>query len=51
MTNDQAIGYMILSAQEMGLDKEVIRELESNMKAFMEDVDQEEIQKVYNNFI
>lgn len=51
MTNEQAIGYVILSAQEMKLDKETIKELEANMKYFFDITAQEEAEDIYNSFI
>ena len=50
MTNAAAIGYMILAAKDLKLDKEVIRQLESNMKYFMDMRTEEEAEEVYNNF-
>lgn len=51
MTNAAAIGYMILAAKDLALDKEIIRSLESEMKRIMEQKNEEEAENAYNNFI
>ena len=50
MTNEAAIGYMILAAKDLDLNKEIIRQLEQNMKYFMDRKTEEEAEKVYTNF-
>lgn len=50
MTNDAAIGYMILAAKDLGLDKEVISQLEENMKYFMDVKTESEAEKAYKEF-
>lgn len=50
MTNAAVIGYMILAAKELKLDKEVIRQLESNMKYFMDMRTEEQAEETYNKF-
>lgn len=50
MTNEAAIGYMILAAKDLRLDKEIISQLVENMRYFM-DVDTEsEAEKAYREF-
>ena len=51
ISRNAAIGYMIIAAQSMGLDKETIRQLESNFKSIVDITPQEEGERVYNNFI
>ena len=50
MTNEAAIGYMILAAKDLGLDKKVINQLEDNMKYFMDLKTVSEAEKAYKNF-
>lgn len=51
ITNDMAIGYMILAAKDLGLDKKVIKEIEKNMKNHLEQTSKEKVIETYNNFI
>lgn len=50
MTNAAAIGYMILAAKDLKLDVKLIKQLEANMKYFMDMRTEEEAEEVYNNF-
>jgi len=50
MTNAAAIGYMILAAKALKLDKETIKQLEANMEHFMDMRTEEEAEETYNNF-
>lgn len=50
MTNAAAIGYMILAAKDLNLNKEIIRQLESNMSYFMDMRTEEEAEETYNKF-
>lgn len=50
MTNSQAIGYMILAAQTLGLDEKQIRQLEQGMKYQMDSKTEETAEKAYQEF-
>jgi hypothetical protein len=50
MTNAAAIGYMILAAKDLKLDKEIIKQLEANMKYFMDMRSEEEAEEIYYRF-
>lgn len=50
MDNSSAVGYMIMSALDIGLDKEIIEKLVHNMKFFMDEVTEEKATKIYNKF-
>ncbi len=50
MTNAAAIGYMIRAAKDLELDREVIKQLESEMKYFMDMITEEQAEQIYNNF-
>jgi len=50
MTNSQAIGYMILAARTLDLDREVIKQLEAEMKYQMDMKTEQEAESVYNSF-
>ena len=49
MNNSAAIGYMILAAQQMGLDKETIRKLESAMNDVMDLFSEDDAEEAYQN--
>lgn len=50
MTNSAAIGYMILAAKALNLDKDTIKKLERKMYEIMEFKTEEEAEEVYQNF-
>lgn len=50
MTNNQAIGYMILAAKDMGMNEDEIKQLEAGMKYQMDRKTEEQAERVYNNF-
>lgn len=47
MTNSAAIGYAILAAKEMGLDKKTIDRLENYMRRTMDLKSEHEAEKAY----
>lgn len=49
MTNGAAIGYMILAAKMLGLDPQLIKLLDRTMYDTMDEVTEEEAEKVYQN--
>ena len=49
MSNDAAIGYMILAAQKLGMDPEQIRKLDSMMYAMMDMKTEDEAEEAYRN--
>lgn len=49
MKNAAAIGYMILAAQQAGMDFEYIKCLESLMKQLMDEITEEYAEEVYRN--
>ena len=49
MNNSAAIGYMILAAKALGLDKKTIRTLESAMRSKMDIFTEDEAEETYNN--
>jgi len=51
LTNSAAIGYMILAAQEAGLDKETVLEIEANMRYFMDFTTHKAAAETYKSFI
>lgn len=50
MTNSQAMGYMILAAQTLGLDEKQIRQLEQAMKYQLESKTTETAEDAYQKF-
>lgn len=50
MTNNQAIGYMILAAKAMGMIEYDIKHLEAGMKYQMDEKTEEQAEKVYKEF-
>lgn len=51
ITNSAAIGYMIMAATEIGIDKETILQIEANMKYFIDLKTYKQAIETYNNFI
>jgi hypothetical protein len=51
MNNESALGYMILAAKELKLDKDIIKQLEAEMKYQMDMYTESEAEQAYNNFI
>jgi hypothetical protein len=49
MTNAAAIGYMILAAKRMRLDKMYIAQMEANMRSEMDFTTEEEAEEAYKN--
>ena len=47
MTNEAAIGYMILAARSLGLDQEMINGLEEEMAEMMDLKTEEEAKRTY----
>jgi DUF438 domain-containing protein len=50
MNNSAAIGYVIMAAKNLDMDKETIKQLESEMKYCMDMKDEEQAEKVYQEF-
>ena len=50
MTNSAAIGYAIMAAKNLQIDKETIKQLEREMYRLMDRVEEEKAEKVYQNF-
>ena len=50
MNNSAAIGYAIMAAKNLDLDKDTIKQLESEMKYCMDMKDEEQAEKVYQEF-
>lgn len=50
MDNSSAIGYMILAGRALGLDIDLLKQLEAEMKYQMDMKTEEEATAVYNNF-
>ncbi|MGB9812423.1 MAG: hypothetical protein ACPLRZ_11645 [Thermovenabulum sp.] len=50
MTNAAAIGYMIMSAKEIGLKEEMIKELERMMEYMMDIKTEEKAEEVYRSY-
>lgn len=51
ITTDAAIGYMILAAKTLGINKKIIQALESQMKQVMDTVTEETAEITYIDFI
>lgn len=50
MTNSAAIGYAIMAAKNLQIDRETIKQLEREMYRLMDRVEEEKAEKVYQNF-
>ncbi len=50
MTNETAIGYMILAARSLGIDQKMINDLEEEMAEMMDLKTESEAEKAYKNF-
>ena len=50
MTNGAAIGYMIMAAQALDIDRKVIRDMEHMMHEKMDFYDEEHAERVYQSF-
>lgn len=50
MNNSAAIGYMIMAAKSLGLDKKTINQLEASMKYHMDMRTEDEASRVYEEF-
>lgn len=50
MNNSAAIGYAIMAAKNLDLDKDTIKQLESEMKYCMDMKTEEQAEKVYQRF-
>lgn len=50
MNNAAAIGYAIMAAKNLDLDKETVKQLEYEMKYQMDMRAEEEAENVYRNF-
>lgn len=47
MTNGAAIGYMILAAEEFGIDADIISKLEAHMLGVMDRHTEDEAEEIY----
>jgi len=50
MTNSAAIGYAIMAAKNLQIDKETIKQLEREMYRLMDWIDEEKAEEIYQNF-
>lgn len=50
MNNGSAIGYMILAARALGIDKDIIKKLESEMTYQMDMKTEDQAETVYQQF-
>jgi len=50
MTNSEAIGYMILAAKALKLEKDLIKQLEAEMKYQMDMKTEQEAEMTYKTF-
>ena len=50
MTNGAAIGYMIMAAQALGIDRGTIRDMEHMMHEKMDFYDEEQAERAYQSF-
>ena len=51
MERDIAIGYMIIAAKQLGLDKQIIKDIESGMREVMDYITEEDAEMEYMDFI
>ena len=51
MSNYEALGYMIVSALNLGIDKSIIEKLEQEMKNMFDWYSEAYAEKVYKDFV